>query len=1098
MAWKCEVCLVTNDVDAKICVCCEYPRGENENSKQNNAVVFNANLNLSDSCPVFTFGAPTHNKNSEVGVTNFSIASENGGFSDKQTNPSFLTSNFTGGFVPKIDNSEPTPTTPINTPLLKETDSKEEECDKYHQNFNSEFLEYKKLVCEKPIVCDDEANTEIRYPLGSVWVWGSGECDQLGIKESLLDDDLSLKAPMKISDLSDKYNIVDICSGALHNIILTDDGEVISWGCNDDGALGRISLKLEKKLERRRYTDGNEDEELEEDDDEDDLLEDKYPNKVKFTNEESVGNVKVKSIVSGDCYSCCLTNNGEVYLWGSYKDSGGYIGFPNYDTMCGSIVGYKQYKPVKIPIFGVDNNSQNKRRKITKKDKLNVDSNLNFLERAIKIVGGENHTIVITENNRIFAWGSTEFGQYGIEPVVDNKDYDSEMNKTKYLYPTELTNKTLGFDDYLVIQDVFCGRASTFFVVINKRINKIQIYSCGRNGRNELGVCSYNNENTAGRSDCSENDPIVPVPKKVRIDDFDTICSKCESNRPIKSIGGGQYYSALLTCCGDVYIWGMKECCGLEMCRTDNGKMSNVNSNDRDIKTPTRIDHLKEVNYLGFGADNCFAIDKNGLIFTWGLNLTGQIGIKKFENTEAVLNPHIINPSSFSDGLMNSKDREYYYALKVTGGSQHSIALIWNGLYCDKQDNKKLVSSERTELRRMNAKSFEDSNFNIQDELKKKQSSLKKSNTGTKPRQETKLSRSSSKKVSNVGKTVLKDSSKKRTKGDSSKKENTIKSSKPNNKTKAKTSETKAKDTKKESGIKTTTVKKIVTKKEKTESKNTTTSSNTKNVTNKGAKSNAETKIGKKRTNAISSDNTKGENSSPVLDTSSKSKTTTSTKNNTTKSSSSNSNSNSKTTTNTKNNTTKSSSSNSNSNSKTNTNTKDNTTKSSSSNSSSNSKTTASTKNNTTKSSSSNSNSNSNSKTNTSTKDNTTKSSSSNSNSNSNSKTTTSTKNNTTKSSSSNSNSNSKTNTSTKNNTTKSSSSNSNSNSNSKTNTSTKDKTTKSSSSNSSSNSKTTASTKNNTTKSISSNSNSNSKTTTNTTKNSSSGSRSKTKSKTK
>ncbi|KAH7650528.1 hypothetical protein FG379_003600 [Cryptosporidium bovis] len=942
MAWKCEVCLVTNDFDTKICICCEYPRGESENRKQNNAVVFNANLNLSDSCPVFTFGAPTQNQNSEVGVTDSSIASENGGFSDKQTNPSFLTNNFTGGFVPKIDNSEPTPTTPISTPLLKETHSKEVECDKYHQNFNSEFLEYKKLVCEKPNVCDDETDTEIRYPLGSVWVWGSGECDQLGIKESLLDDDLSLKAPMKISDLSDKYNVVDICSGALHNIILTDDGEVISWGCNDDGALGRISLKLEKKLERRRYTGDNEEEELEEEDDEDDLLEDKYPNKVKFTDEESVDNVKVKSIVSGDCYSCCLTNNGEVYLWGSYKDSGGYIGFPNYDTMCGSIVGYKQYKPVKIPIFGVNDNAQNKRRKVTKKEKLNVNSNLNFLERAIKIVGGENHTIVITENNRIFAWGSTEFGQYGIEPVVDNKNYASEMNKTKYLYPNELTNKTLGFDDYLVIQDVFCGRASTFFVVMNKRINKIQIYSCGRNGRNELGVCSYNSENTVSSSDCSENDPIVSVPKKVRIDDFDTICSKCESNRPIKSIGGGQYYSALLTCCGDVYIWGMKECCGLEMCRTKNGKMNNVNSNDRDIKTPTRIDHLKEVNYLGFGADNCFAIDKNGLIFTWGLNLTGQIGIKKFENTEAVLNPHIINPSSFSDGLMNSKDKEYYYALKVTGGSQHSIALIWNGLYCDKQDNKKLLSSERTEFRRMNAKSFEDSNFKVQDELKEKQSNLKKANTGTNPRQKTKLSRSSSKKVSNDGETVLKDSSKKRTKGESSKKENTIKSSKPNNRTKAKTPETKAKkDKKKEAGVKTTTVKKIVTKKAKTESKNIT-SSNTKNVTKKGANSNSETKIGKKtRTNAISSNNTKGENSSLVLDPSSKSKTKT----------------NSKTNISTKNNTTKSSSSNSNSNSKTNLSRDMNTKKDTKAKT--NSKTNISTKNNTTKSSSSNSNSNS-------------------------------------------------------------------------------------------------------------------------------------------
>ncbi|KAH8741716.1 hypothetical protein FG386_001290 [Cryptosporidium ryanae] len=803
MGWKCDVCLVTNDQDAKVCVCCEYPRDKDENKGQKNAVVFNANLNLPDSGPVFTFGLPTNNQTPEIQITEASTEPNNGVFSDKQMISSFSTDNFTSGFVPKSDNIELTPSTPISTPLIKEINQNKKECDEYYLNFNSEFLEYKKLVGRKPDKYRDD--TDIKLPLGSVWVWGSGECDQLGIKESLLDEDLSLKVPMRISDLSNEYNIVDVCSGALHNIILTDQGEVLSWGCNDDGALGRTSFKLKKKLERRDLSDDEEEDTEEEDEpNEDDLLGDKYPNKVEFTDEENGHKTKVNSIVSGDCYSCCLTDSGEVFLWGSYKDSGGYIGFPNYSTMCGSIVGYKQYKPVKVPIFGV-NNQRNKKRKISKNDNSNKGNNSDFLEKAIKIVGGENHTIVITENNRIFAWGSTEFGQYGIEPVVDNKDYSSEMNKTKYLYPIELTNRTLGFEDHLEIQDVFCGRASTFFVVNNKIVKKIQVYSCGRNGRNELGICKIENINNPG-----ENDPIVSRPRKVVIDDFDLICKDCGSNKPIKSIGGGQYYSALLTCCGNVYTWGMKECCGLEMCGIKNKEICGVDINERDIKIPTKIDQLKEIAYLGFGADNCFAIDNNGLIFSWGLNLTGQIGIKKFENTEAVLNPHLIDPRSFSEGLFSSKNEDYNYALKVTGGSQHSIALIWNGLYSDEINENESSTAERGEFRRMNAKSFGNNELHNEDKSSAKQDSSKKSKTSvksikkTRSLSSTKPSKSSSKEVDKKTATVAKNiGSSEGAKGNLIEEKDIVKSSKSNN-TRAKNSKTKTeKNTDKGTGSKT-------------------------------------------------------------------------------------------------------------------------------------------------------------------------------------------------------------------------------------------------------------------------------------------------------
>ena len=725
MSWKCDVCLVTNDEDAGVCVCCEYSR-DKKNPNSNNgiesksSVIFNANLKPSDSRSPFTFAASSHNSEFGFGVENPADSyTGNESLASRQVNPLPLNS-CVSGFVPKLDNFELTPSTPISTPLLKIMDNKEEECKSYYENYRDILVKYKDLVKVRPSKIDTENDAELKLPLGSVWVWGSGECDQLGIRESLLDEDLSLKSPMEISDLSKEHNIIDISSGALHNIVLTDKGELFSWGCNDDGALGRLSKRTcEGKTPENETESGADEEDTETYETDNDCAEnegsfsEKYPNKITFSDGNGETDVKVTSIVSGDCYSCCLTEKGEIYIWGSYKDSGGYIGFPNYDTMSGSIIGYKQYRPVKIPIFGEKRNESNKRRKTVKSK---AKGNLECVGKVRKVVGGENHTIVITESNRIFAWGSTEFGQFGVEPVVDNKDCASEMNKVEYLYPVELTNEILGFDSDIEIQDVFCGRASTFFVVHNEKINKVQVYSCGRNGRNELGVFD-NNCNSA----C---DPIVPKPKKVSIRDFDPVCKRCISSKPIRKIGGGQYYSALLTCCGNVYTWGMKECCGLEMCRIKNRELNDNNINDRDIKTPTIIDHLKEIEYLGFGADNCFAIDRNGLIFSWGLNLTGQVGIKELENAEVVMNPYLINPNSFSKNSAKSVN----YALKVTGGSQHSIALIWNGLYCNKnacsissvsedtslaQDMNSSVtdasvehSSVKTQLKRMNARSF--------------------------------------------------------------------------------------------------------------------------------------------------------------------------------------------------------------------------------------------------------------------------------------------------------------------------------------------------------------------------------------------------------
>jgi regulator of chromosome condensation len=52
------------------------------------------------------------------------------------------------------------------------------------------------------------------------------------------DDDLMVKYPRVVYSLRDK-KVCGISCGGLHNAILTEQGCVYTWGCSDDGTLGR-------------------------------------------------------------------------------------------------------------------------------------------------------------------------------------------------------------------------------------------------------------------------------------------------------------------------------------------------------------------------------------------------------------------------------------------------------------------------------------------------------------------------------------------------------------------------------------------------------------------------------------------------------------------------------------------------------------------------------------------------------------------------------------------------------------------------------------------------------------------------------------------
>jgi regulator of chromosome condensation len=114
---------------------------------------------------------------------------------------------------------------------------------------------------------------------GNLLVCGQNDVGQLGLDP---DDVMEKTRPALVSEVT---NIVDVKAGGMHSLALTKSGEIWSFGCNDEGALGR-----------------NTDEEGSE----------TKPKKIDLPG-------KAVKISAGDSHSACLLDDGRAFAWGSFR-----------------------------------------------------------------------------------------------------------------------------------------------------------------------------------------------------------------------------------------------------------------------------------------------------------------------------------------------------------------------------------------------------------------------------------------------------------------------------------------------------------------------------------------------------------------------------------------------------------------------------------------------------------------------------------------------------------------------------------------------------------------------------------------------------------
>jgi alpha-tubulin suppressor-like RCC1 family protein len=206
------------------------------------------------------------------------------------------------------------------------------------------------------------------------------------------------------------------------------------------------------------------------------------------------------------------------------------------------------------------------------------------------IASGANHLLLLTEENELFAWGKNENGQ-----LADN-------SPASYNRPIRIN----GLPSDRIIQ-IAAGDTHSMVLLDNG-----EIWSWGDNSFGQLGI---------------GNAIAAMVPTRVLQ----------ENGSPLSNIifiAAGSYHSLALSNEGFIWAFG----------KNSDGQLgigSNVN-----ISKPVKVQHpdngisLSDVVYIAAGGSHSLAIQNSGLIWSWGNNKYGQLGIGTKENQAL---PQIIN-----------------------------------------------------------------------------------------------------------------------------------------------------------------------------------------------------------------------------------------------------------------------------------------------------------------------------------------------------------------------------------------------------------------------------------------------------------------------
>ena len=281
---------------------------------------------------------------------------------------------------------------------------------------------------------------------GDIFSFGYNQSYQCGLPNSNLLYRNTINDPTNISVVHNLYGKLVSC-GNEHSLILSKNNEVYGIGNNEDGVLGLNDLKLKS-----------------------------YKPILIHFGEKDEYTKKIKQISCGTVHNLALTEDGKVFSWGAAM--GGQLGHEEKFLLKtnGGVKNYYLSKPTII-------------------------SKLNDMKINIKKIScGEAHSIALSNKGNVYSWGFGSNGQLGLGFCEDSFEPGKGLVKSRKLLPEKVNIEG--------IKNIECGKTFTMFIN-----GENKLLACGNNDLNQLG---FNYEKKDNKRKC--HDLIFPT----LIDSFST------------------------------------------------------------------------------------------------------------------------------------------------------------------------------------------------------------------------------------------------------------------------------------------------------------------------------------------------------------------------------------------------------------------------------------------------------------------------------------------------------------------------------------------------------------------------------------------------
>ena len=299
---------------------------------------------------------------------------------------------------------------------------------------------------------------------GDVAVFGDGDCGQLGCGQGIS----AARVPRVVAGLRG-MQVGAVAAGGLHTLALTENGEVYSFGCNDEGALGGeivdegyLPCRVGDFVPSAFGPNGG-------------------PSPRVTTFEErkrEVGEATIVQIAAGETSSFALSEDGDVYMWGSYRDSEGRKfrhAPPRDDDRLAT--GRKDMSTLE----------EDEKEEWYRPPRGNQDWPLHLcLEKKAKEIGsGDGWAAALLVDESIVTWGIGTHGEMGRKvPKLDKKTSNSVI-LSDFLTPMPPVWNGLPSSTRKVTS-IACG---AYHLLASTRENGVMsVYSSGLNQYGQLGL----------------------------------------------------------------------------------------------------------------------------------------------------------------------------------------------------------------------------------------------------------------------------------------------------------------------------------------------------------------------------------------------------------------------------------------------------------------------------------------------------------------------------------------------------------------------------------------------------------------------------------